>query len=97
MAGVPAATGRLALVAAPSLPADCLLAGSAERVSGGQTAGGRTAEEIAELLAGLGREMARRLYDATLTAADVDDRKACSRASHHARELSAWLGGDAAP
>jgi hypothetical protein len=97
MAGVPAATGRLALVAAPSLPAECLLAGSAGRVSGGRASGGRTAEEVAELLAGLGQVMARRLYDATLTAADADDREACSRASHHARELCAWLGGDAAP
>ena len=39
-----------------------------------------TAEEIADRLAELCQLMARRLYDAALTAADADDREACSEA-----------------
>jgi hypothetical protein len=92
MAGATAATGRLALVAAPSMQDASHSADSAEPV-----ARENTAEETADLLAELCQLMARRLYDAALTAADAGDREACSEASHHARELCAWFGGDPLP
>jgi hypothetical protein len=92
IAGATAATGRLAILAAPSLPDASRSAGFADSISCGCSA-----EEAAALLASLCQLMARRLYDAALTAADADDREACSRASHYARELCAWFGGDPAP
>ncbi len=88
MAGAAAASGRLALAAAPSLPDSWRSVTSIRS----ETCGG-TADEIADSLARLCQVIARRLYDAALTAADADDREACSRGSHHARQLSELLCG----
>lgn len=92
IAGATAATGRLAILSAPSLPDASRSIGFADRVSCQCSA-----EEVAAQLASLCQIIARRLYDAAVTAADADDREACSRASHHARELSLWFGGDPGP
>lgn len=92
MAGASAASGRLALLAAPSLPDDSRSAGFADNASRG-----RAAEDIAGLLAELCQLMARRLYEAAVAATDADDREACSRASHHARQLRALFGADPVP
>ncbi len=86
-----AATGRLALVAAPSLPDSSRLARLAER-----RCCGRTTEEITTGLARLCQVMSRRLDTAAQTAVDADDREACTRTSQHARQLCAWFGGDPA-
>lgn len=91
IAGATAATGRLALVAAPSLPDSAR--------SEYLTTTGRPEASADDAPAGLARlcqVLAQRLYDAALTAADAADREACSRASHHARQLCAWFGGDRA-
>ncbi len=91
MAGATAASGRLALIAAPSLPDASRSADFAD-----SALCGRDAEDIASLLAELCQLMACRLYEAALAAMDADDREACSRASHHARHLGALFGGDPA-
>ena len=91
MAGATAASGRLALLAAPSLPDDSRSADFADSASCGCGA-----EDIAGLLAELSQLMAHRLYEAALTATDADDREVCSRASHHARQLQALFGRDPA-
>ena len=92
MAGAMAAPARLVLLAAPSLP-------SASR-SAAFAVTGPCAASAAELAAGLARlceAVARRLYDTALTNAGAADRHACSKASHHARELSEWFSGKPAP
>ncbi len=86
-----AATGRLALVAAPSLPDSSRSAFLAER-----RCCARTTEEVATGLARLCQVMSRRLHAAAQTAVDADDREACTRTSHHASQLCAWFGGDPA-
>lgn len=86
-----AATGRLALVGAPSLPNSSRSAAPAKC----RTCG-RTTEEITAGLARLCQVMASRLCAAALTAIDADDRDACTRTSHHARQLCTWFGGDPA-
>ncbi len=90
-AGAAAATGRLALVAAPSLSASARAEDAAEAGTSVTSA-----DDVPAGLARLGQILAERLYDAALTADDAADREACSRAAHHARQLCIWFGGDPA-
>lgn len=88
MAGATAATGRLALTAAPSLPDSS----RSVAITKSEPSCGMADEDLADL-SRLCQEIARRLYDAALTARDAADRAACSKASYHARELCSWFGG----
>lgn len=91
MAGATAATGRLALTAAPSLP-DSSRSARSVAITKSEPSCGMADEDLADL-SRLCQATARRLYDAALTARDAADRAACSKASHHARELCSWFGG----
>lgn len=86
MAAAPAANGRDAIAAAPSLPpaADGHLAGTPAIVS---------TEQAAAALARLSRILSSRLNEAVELSADVGDRTACAQAAHHAAAVCSLLGG----
>ncbi len=85
MAGVPASSGRFALLTAPSFPASTrhtppMVAGEAE-----------SAEQAADAIARLSLILAHRLDDEAATAVNADDRTACAEAARHAWALHARL------
>lgn len=88
MAGASAASGRFAVAAAPSFR----VSARAVEVKA-QSALGMTSQAAAQAMTQLGGFLARRLDEATLTAADAADRQACTDAARHARALCAYLGG----
>lgn len=87
MAGVPASSGRLALLAAPSLPASTRLMPPA---STGAFLG--SPEQTADAVAWLSLNLAHRLDDVAATADNAEDRNACVEAARHAWALHARLG-----
>jgi hypothetical protein len=87
MAGVPASSGRLALLAAPSLPASTRL--TSPTPTGALVA---SPEQIADAVSWLSLILAHRLDDEAATADNAEDRNACVEAARHAWALHARLG-----
>jgi hypothetical protein len=87
MAGTSAASGRLALAAAPSLSSSTRALESAPCPEAAVLAGDAVLAigHLAELLD-------RRLRAVALTAADAADRQACTAAARHAADISARCG-----
>jgi hypothetical protein len=92
MAGVPAASGRFAVTAAPSLRTP-LTSEAPTRA----TAPAGSAEEIAVGVARLSLLIAYRLYEAALAAQGAEDRRACRDAARHALDLHARFSGTPPP
>ena len=88
MAGVPAASGRKTLAAAPSLTVAAN--GPTPQMAVDPALPG---EEVALAIAKLSETIACRLGDAVLTADDPADRHACAEAARQAWELHVRLGG----
>lgn len=86
MSGQPAASGRLALLTAPSLPASTPL--SPDGDSGDP---GVTGEHAAETVAWLSLILACRLDDQAASAGNAEDRDACVEAARHAWAVHARL------
>jgi hypothetical protein len=89
MSAVPAANGRDAIAAAPSLPA----AATHHAVTTGRTSATVTVAQAAAALAGLSRVLVSRLNAAADLSADVGDRAACASAARHAAAVCSLLEG----
>lgn len=87
MAGPPAAAGRFAVLAAPSLSPAIRSIGFLKDATPLASP-----EEAAAAIAQLSQAIATRLHDVALVAADADDRMACAKGAWHARELCARFG-----
>lgn len=87
MAGASAASGRFALVAAPSLPNPARAMDGEPRQDAEVSAA-----DAALVLGGLAQVLENRLRDATLIAVHAADRQACAEAARHASDLSARFG-----
>ncbi len=87
LAGSSAASGRLAIAGAPSLPAS--VGGPVADVAARSRV---TAQEAGAASAGLSELLARRLEEAAVSAVGAD-RAACAEGARHARDLCARLGG----
>ena len=88
MAGASAARGHLAILAAPALPHP-----AAATIPTSGPWPGVTEREAAAALAGLSHQLAARLEDAAIGAADAGDQAACADAARHAHDVCARLGG----
>jgi len=90
MAGGPAASGRFALLGAPSLP-------EASRFLGFPVPVHRGTRQTAAAVVALAGVLARRLDDGAVAAARRGDRDACKVAARCARDVQARLGGTPLP
>jgi len=88
LAAASAADGRDAVSFAPSLPPHRTQAADVEDGRG-------AAEPVADVLAGLSELLATRLDDAAHIAPDPDDQAACQAAARWARDIHAFLTGNA--
>jgi hypothetical protein len=88
MAGASAASGRLAVIEAPSFPAIALTRPVPRP-------GPRPADQAAAQVIALAQALASQLDEASLLAGTAADRRACARAVRHALDLCARLGGQA--
>src|SRR6266487_2966483 len=88
LAGASAANGRFAVITAPSLPRST----SAAVPDATRPGGGVSTYDAATALAGLSRQLASRLDQASGWAAEPADRAACAEAARHARALFTRFG-----
>jgi hypothetical protein len=87
MAGASAASGRIAVIEAPSFPAIALTRPVPRP-------GPRPADQAAAQVITLAQVLAGQLDEASLLADTAADRRACARATRHAQDLCTRLGGE---
>jgi hypothetical protein len=87
MAAASAASGRFAIIEAPSFPAIALTRPIPRP-------GLRPADQAAAEVIALAQALASQLDEASLLADTAADRQACARATRHAQDLCACLGGE---